>query len=58
MAAALNNFTALWKPGLFKTLTGFTQDEFDRIFKKINERYETYEKGRLNRKDRKRAIGV
>jgi len=44
------------KPVLFKTFTGLTQDEFDRIFKKINERYETYEKGRLNRKDRKRVV--
>jgi len=47
-----------WKPGLFKTFTGLTQDEFDRIFKKINEGYETYEKGRLNRKDRKRVVGA
>jgi len=43
------------KPVLFKTFAGFTQDEFDRIFKKINEGYETYEKWRLNRKDKKRA---
>ena len=27
------------KPRLFKTFTGFTQDEFDKIFKKINEGY-------------------
>jgi len=47
-----------WKPGLFKTFTGLTQDEFGRIFKKINEGYETYEKELLNRKDRKRAIGA
>jgi len=46
------------KPGLFKTFTGFNQDEFGRIFKKINEGYETYEKERLNRKDRKGAIGA
>ena len=46
------------KPGLFKIFTGFTQDEFDRIFRKINERYETYEKERLERKDRRRDIGA
>ena len=46
------------KPRLFRTFTGFAQDEFDRIFRKINEGYETYEKERLNRKDRKRAIGA
>jgi len=38
--------------------TGFTQDEFDRIFKKINKGHETCEKWRLNRKDRKRAFGA
>jgi len=46
------------KPGLFTTFAGFTQDEFDRIFKKIDEGHETYKKERLNRKDRKRAIGA
>jgi len=40
------------KPVLFKTFTGFTQDEFDRISRKINEGYETYEKGRLKRKEK------
>ncbi|MEN4006030.1 MAG: hypothetical protein PQ964_01500 [Methanobacteriaceae archaeon] len=44
------------KPGLFKNFTGFTQDEFDRIFRKINKRHETYENERPG-KDRKRAIG-
>jgi len=34
-----------WKPGLFKTFTGITQDEFDRIFKKINEGYEHTRRG-------------
>jgi|GEM_PF-2272295 len=45
------------KPGLFRSFTGFSQGEFDDIYGMIEERYDEFEKGRLDREDRKKAIG-
>jgi len=45
------------KPDLFRNFTGFSQNEFDDIYRVIEERYDEFEKERLDRRDRKRAIG-
>jgi len=43
---------------MFHTFTGLTPKEFDEIYAKLEERYPQYEKKRLTRKKRKRAIGA
>jgi len=45
------------KPGLFRNFTGFSQNEFDDIYRVIEERNDEFEKERLDRRDRKRSIG-
>jgi len=45
------------KPNLFRTFTGLTIEEFDRLYQTIENKYEEYETERLDRSDRKRAIG-
>ena len=45
-------------PGLFHTFTGLTCEEFDRIYKQLEQQYPKYEQKRLGRKNRKRAIGA
>jgi len=45
------------KPGLFRSFTGFSKSEFDEIYGKIEERYDEFEKERLDRDDRIRAVG-
>jgi len=46
------------KPGLFRTFTGLTCEEFDRIYAQLEQQYPKYEQKRLRRKNRKRAIGA
>lgn len=45
------------KPRVFKSLTGLTIDEFERLFRKLVLAWSASEHQRLNRPDRKRAIG-
>ncbi|MBM4242114.1 MAG: transposase family protein [Euryarchaeota archaeon] len=54
----LNHKKLSRKPRLFKTFTGFNQEEFDRVYEKVKEGHDEYERKRLDRKDRKRAIGA
>lgn len=45
------------KPRVFKSVTGLDVDEFDRLFRKFVPKWIEQEHERLNRPDRKRAIG-
>ncbi len=45
------------KPNLFRAFTGLRIEEFDRLYKTIESKYEEYENERLDRPDRKRAFG-
>jgi hypothetical protein len=45
-------------PGLFRTFTGLTCEEFDRIYTQLEQKYSKHEQKRLGRKNRKRAIGA
>ncbi len=45
------------KPRVFKSLTGLSIDEFERLFKKLAPAWAKSEHQRLNRPDRKRAVG-
>ena len=45
------------KPKMFSTFTGLSIEEFDRLYQTIEEKYDEYEKKRLDRKDRKNRIG-
>jgi hypothetical protein len=45
------------KPGMFRIFTGLSIEEFDRLYQMIENRYEDYERERLNREDRKKRIG-
>jgi IS5 family transposase len=45
------------KPRVFKSITGLDIDEFDRLFQKLVPVWVEHERKRLNRPDRKRAIG-
>ena len=52
------NYTKLSKkPIAFRRFTGFTIEEYDKIYEKIESQYPKYENKRLDREDRKRAIG-
>lgn len=52
------NYTKLSKkPRAFKRFTGFTIEEYNKIYQTIASKYHKFENKRLNRKDRKRAIG-
>lgn len=46
------------KPLIFKNFTGLEVPEFDALNSKIKEKYDEYEKKRLTRENRKRAIGA
>jgi len=53
------NYTELSKkPKIFRTFTGLTVEEFDKIYAKVENKYPEYERKRLYRKDRKRDIGA
>lgn len=43
---------------MFHTFTGLTPEEFNKIYAQLEQRYPQYEKKRLTRKKRKRAIGA
>ena len=45
------------KPRAFKSITGLDIDEFERLFEKLVPVWVDHERSRLNRPDRKRAIG-
>lgn len=45
------------KQSLFRTFTSLTIEEFDRLYQTIETKYEEYETERLDRADRKRAVG-
>ncbi len=45
------------KPNIFRTFTCLEIEEFDRLYKTIESGYREYEIKRLDRPDRKRAIG-
>jgi len=45
------------KPGMFRTFTGLSIEEFDRLYQIVENRYEDYERKRLSREDRKKRIG-
>jgi len=45
-------------PDLFRTFTGLTCEEFDRMYTQLEQQYPKYEQKRLGRKNRKRAIGA
>ena len=52
------NYTKLSKkPRAFKRFTGFTIEEYNKIYQTIASKYHKFENKRLNRKDRMRAIG-
>jgi len=42
---------------MFKTFTGLSIEEFDRLYQIIESNYEKYEEKRLSREDRINAIG-
>jgi len=46
------------KPGMFRTFTGLTPEEFDKIYAQLEQQYPLYEQKRLTQKKRKRAIGA
>ncbi|MDR1993573.1 MAG: transposase family protein, partial [Nitrososphaerota archaeon] len=53
------NYTTLSKhPEHFKTFTGLTIQEFNTLNQQIHNQYQTYEQTRLQRTNRKRAIGA
>ena len=43
---------------MFRTFTGLTPEEFNKIYKQLEQRYTQYEQKRLTQKKRKRAIGA
>jgi len=45
-------------PRLFRTFTGLTCEEFDRIYTQLKQQYPKHEQKRLRKKNRKRAIGA
>ena len=45
------------KPKIFRSFTGLGIEEFDRLYQMIEDRYEEYEKKRLSREGRRKAIG-
>jgi len=45
------------KPGMFRTFTGLSIEDFDRLYQMIENRYEDYERKRLSRENRKKRIG-
>jgi hypothetical protein len=45
------------KPKIFRSFTGLGIEEFDRLYQMIEAKYEEYEKKRLSREGRKKAIG-
>ena len=46
------------KPLLFRSFAGLTIPEFDQISRKIESKYEEYERRRLSKRRRKRDIGA
>lgn len=46
------------KPKVFRTFTGLTTEQCDTLYVKIEQQYPKQERKRLERKDRKRAIGA
>ncbi|MCL2686383.1 MAG: hypothetical protein FWE73_08365 [Candidatus Bathyarchaeota archaeon] len=53
------NYAILSKhPEHFKTFTGLTLQEFDTLNEQIQQKYKQYEQKRLQRDNRKRAIGA
>ncbi|MCL2477231.1 hypothetical protein [Candidatus Bathycorpusculum sp.] len=53
------NYAILSKhPEHFKTFTGLTLQEFDTLNEQIHQKYKQYEQKRLQRDNRKRAIGA
>jgi len=53
------NYSALSKkPPHFRNFSGLEVSEFDTLNSQIKEKYPAFEQERLQRKDRKRAIGV
>ena len=53
------NYSVLSKnPSHFRNFSGLQLQEFDTLNQKIKEKYPAYEQERLQRKDRKRAIGA
>lgn len=49
--------TLAQKPSVFKNITGLDVDEFERLFRKFVPQWVEQERQRLDRPDRKRAIG-
>lgn len=43
-------------PGLFRTFTRLTCEEFDRMYTQLEQQYPKYEQKQLGRKNRKRSI--
>jgi len=53
------NYAVLSKhPDHFKTFTGLTLQEFNTLNEQIHQKYPAYEQKRLQRTNRKRAIGA
>jgi hypothetical protein len=53
------NYSALSKkPAVFRTFTGLEVTEFDALTSKVKEKYDDFERKRLERDDRKRGIGA
>jgi len=46
------------KSGMFRTFTGLTPEEFDKIYVQMEQHYPQYEQKRLTRKKRKRSLGA
>jgi hypothetical protein len=44
----LNYYRLSKDPRLFRNFTGFTVDEFDDIYEELEEKYDDYERERLN----------
>ena len=52
------NYTKLSrKPDSFRTFTGLTVEEFDKLYSIVKDKYGEYEKKRLGRENRKKSIG-
>lgn len=45
------------KPDSFRTFTGLTVEEFDKLYSIVKDKYQEHEKKRLDRKNRKKSIG-
>ena len=53
------NYKALSKkPSVFRNFSGLEVQEFDTLNLKISQKYPAHEQNRLQREDRKRAIGA